>query len=373
MSHYMPWYASKPISGHWGWHWTMNHYNPDKVDADGRRSIASHDYPLIGTYDSSDSDVLECQVLLMKFTGIDGVIIDWYGIEDFYDYATIHRNTVHIINQLQKARLQFAICYEDRTIRKMIQEGHLPEEDAVKHGQEVMRFLQKNWFNSQGYLKVDARPALFVFGPQYFQADQWNQLFSLLPKRPFFYTLNRIQEGAPDGAFGWPPMHGGVTSPSQWHQYLDQLYNSSQDGRAIIGAAFPKFHDIYQDVGLHRSYGFLDDQDGQTFANTLDIGLNSASEIIQLVTWNDYGEGTMIEPTVGMGYRYLEMIQSRSRTALGKSFIYVATDLRLPVALYLLKKKYQDNPLVIKDLDKASGLLFSGNLSLARHLLKLYR
>ena len=60
MSHYMPWYASKPISGHWGWHWTMNHYNPDKVDADGRRSIASHDYPLIGTYDSSDSDVLEC-------------------------------------------------------------------------------------------------------------------------------------------------------------------------------------------------------------------------------------------------------------------------------------------------------------------------
>ena len=90
----------------------------------------------------------------MKFTGIDGVIIDWYGIEDFYDYTTIHRNTVHIIKQLQKARLQFAICYEDRTIRKMIQEGHLPEEDAVKHGQEVMRFLQKNWFNSQGISKL---------------------------------------------------------------------------------------------------------------------------------------------------------------------------------------------------------------------------
>ena len=29
--HYMPWYASKPISGHW----TMDRFNPDKVGAGG--------------------------------------------------------------------------------------------------------------------------------------------------------------------------------------------------------------------------------------------------------------------------------------------------------------------------------------------------
>ncbi len=33
MVHYMPWFASKSISGNWGWHWTMNRYNPDEVDA----------------------------------------------------------------------------------------------------------------------------------------------------------------------------------------------------------------------------------------------------------------------------------------------------------------------------------------------------
>ena len=79
----------------------------------------------------------------MKFTGIDGVIIDWYGIEDFYDYTTIHRNTVHIIKQLQKARLQFAICYEDRTIRKMIQEGHLLKKTRLSMVRRSCAFYRK--------------------------------------------------------------------------------------------------------------------------------------------------------------------------------------------------------------------------------------
>src|SRR5437879_3456638 len=25
LAHYMPWFESKPVSGHWGWHWTMGH------------------------------------------------------------------------------------------------------------------------------------------------------------------------------------------------------------------------------------------------------------------------------------------------------------------------------------------------------------
>lgn len=39
--HYMPWYESKPISGKWGWHWTMNYYNPDEILPNGQNKIAS--------------------------------------------------------------------------------------------------------------------------------------------------------------------------------------------------------------------------------------------------------------------------------------------------------------------------------------------
>ena len=55
------------------WYWTMNHFNPDRVSNNGRREVAAHDYPLIGLYDSNDSHVLECHVLLMKFASIEGL------------------------------------------------------------------------------------------------------------------------------------------------------------------------------------------------------------------------------------------------------------------------------------------------------------
>jgi hypothetical protein len=89
MAHYMPWYQSPAVMGAWGWHWTMDHFNPNQKDADGQPSIASHHPPLTGPYDSSDDALLEYQVLLMKLSGIDGVIVDWYGFEDFQDYGLI--------------------------------------------------------------------------------------------------------------------------------------------------------------------------------------------------------------------------------------------------------------------------------------------
>ncbi len=79
LAHYMPWFAARPLSPSWGWHWTMNHFDPEK-QTEGKREIASHFHPLIGPYDSSDVDVIEYHLLLMKLAGIDGVVVDWYGL-----------------------------------------------------------------------------------------------------------------------------------------------------------------------------------------------------------------------------------------------------------------------------------------------------
>ena len=172
LAHYMPWYVAKPHSRVWGWHWTMNHFNPDRVSNNGRREVASHDYPLIGLYDSNDPHVLECHVLLMKFAGIEGVVIDWYGIEDFRDYAAIHRNTQHLIKYIKKAELQFAICYEDQTVKHMVEGKHLQKQKDSVHKQKVLKSIDNNWFGDDAYMKVDGRPVLLVFGPQYFKRKQ---------------------------------------------------------------------------------------------------------------------------------------------------------------------------------------------------------
>ena len=117
MIHYMPWFQTPYSLGgnSWGLHWTLNHFNPNVI-TDGYRQIDSWFYPLSAPYDSIDPAVLEYHVLLMKLGGIDGVIVDWYGPDNYYDYAINDARTLALLNFIQKAGLKFALCYEDATI-----------------------------------------------------------------------------------------------------------------------------------------------------------------------------------------------------------------------------------------------------------------
>ena len=55
MVHYMPWFEADPLHKRWGWHWTMNHYHPERMIG-AKQEAASHYTPLIGLYDSNDPD-----------------------------------------------------------------------------------------------------------------------------------------------------------------------------------------------------------------------------------------------------------------------------------------------------------------------------
>ena len=363
--HYMPWYSSKSVSGDWGWHWTMNKFNPEHIKKNGQREIASHQYPLIGPYDSNDPDALVCQVLLMKLAGINGVIIDWYGIKPFRDYSTIHRNTKHLIKYIKRAGLEFAICYEDQTVRHMVENRFLPFTEVEVHGQQVMQWVDKNWLNDSAYLELDGRPVVLVFGPQYFNRSHWSRITTGLMSDPQLFGLPHVwQESGMNGKFGWPPVTGGqIISPSIWRKYLDNLQKS--DSTLFISVAFPAFHDIYQTAGVHDSYGFIDNRGGQTFIETFNLAWQSNSTIIQVATWNDYGEGTAIEPTTDSGYFYLEIIQRYT----DKKSIFDSIDLRLPISLYQLRKESTISSKYSTVLDQATTLLFDGQCKLASQMI----
>ena len=368
MVHYMPWYASKPFSGHWGWHWTMDHFNPDNIGPNGKQTIASHYQPLTGAYDSNDPALLEYQVLLMKFTGIDGVIIDWYGRENFRDYSDIHRNSLNLIKHIKKAGLKFAICYEDQSVKHLINDKKIKISNDLSYAKKEFLWMEKNFFADESYLRVNSQPVLLIFGPQHFKKNQWNQIVSVLKNKVQLFTLphlnNQIQ-GA--GSFGWPPVHDGQKiTKDVWMDYLQKLY-MNHNRKPFIASAFPQFHDIYQQAGIHKSYGYLDSSEGNTFEVTFQMALKSSSEIIQVATWNDYGEGTMIEPTKEFGYRYLEFLQAYYIK--NHEHPFHKNDLQLPIKLYQLRKKYQNSNSISRELEQASLFLFDSKIKEARDIL----
>ena len=163
-------------------------------------------------------------------------------------------------------------------------------------------------------------------------------------------------------------MDGGrKVVPADWQKYLRDLYSRGAKGESIIAPVFPKFHDIYKEAGTRASYGYLDDQGGKTFEQTLELAWKSNSGLIQIATWNDYGEGTMIEPTKEFAYRYLESIQRRF--AADKKFAYTPWDLRLPMMLHQLRKHHAGNRGVTAELNQASKLLFASRTGEVKTLL----
>jgi hypothetical protein len=374
MVYYMPWFSAKPFKADWGWHWTMDRFNPDTSNTLGQREIASWYYPLIGPYDSSDPAVLEYHVLLMKLGGIDGVIVDWYGAADFMDYSINNQATMKLFEFTRKAGLKFAICYEDQTIQHMIDGHHLTADHAIAQARDEMRYLQTHWFADPSYLRLKGQPVLLNFGPQYFmQNTNWVDIFSALAasnQPAFFNEDNRLPVSL--GAFSWPPMWmsqtpgtGGVLSEAALKSYLANFDQKADSWPAFISSAFPRFHDIYQRTGEPNYLGYLGDHHGDTFRETLSRGMTNSSAIVQIVTWNDFGEGSVIEPTKEYGYRDLGIIQDFRRQYLQSDFSYDTNDLALPLRFYNLRRQYHTNPTVSAELDQIFTGLVSGKIETA--------
>jgi hypothetical protein len=150
---------------------------------------------------------------------------------------------------------------------------------------------------------------------------------------------------------------------------LNAAYVKVSGADYVIASVFPGFHDIYQEANVGPSYGYIDDNDGETFAFTFQKALEIDPNVIQVVTWNDYGEGTVVEPTFEHGYQYLEMVQNIKIEHIDSSFIYRSEDLTIPIQIYNLRKQHKSDQQFNDQLDRAVNAVFAEKIDIARTIL----
>jgi glycoprotein endo-alpha-1,2-mannosidase len=355
--HYMPWFQSKLVSGYWGSHWKMKNKNPDVIDGNGKRQIASHYYPLIGPYDSKDPDVVEYHLLLMKYAGVDAVIIDWYGSHVVNDYKVNLTGSNAIIDKLDETGIKFAIAYEDFTAEVVAAQT---TKSALQAAQADVEYLKANYFSNSQYVNIDEAPLLLTFGPRYFKTpSQWTTIFSSLDKKPKFLPLwNHTQyTGENDrGEFSWVDFNESLSD-------LSNFYNRLPHIEIGMGSAYPRFHDFYEEGGTGSSYGYVPYNEGQTLENTLNKAKERGAEHLQLVTWNDFGEGTVIEPTQEDQFECLQMIQEFTGVPYG------VAELQLIHQYYLKKVKYKTDATATQKLQQAFSALTRLEVDKAKSLL----
>jgi len=368
LMHYMPWYETPQVRQKWGAHWTghKNEHNPSNVDEKGLPDIWSHYHPLIGLYDSTDPAVLECQLLEMKLAGVNGVIIDWYGISKNADFPDIHNASIAMFDACGVHGMKFAACYEDRTVELLKNWGKVANEEIPAHVAENFTWLQQNWFGKPQYFQFEGSPLVLNFGPIFVKDPAvWSSAKSGVNPQPRLFGLHHLWQAAGmDGGFSWvhtEPFNGDPSPDEIVRRLAETHAYRSPDPSKAIPSAYPGFNDVYE-----QSLLSLDRRGGRTIRETLRASMEGPWPLIQLVTWNDYGEGTVIEPTHEDGYDALEAIQEARRKELGEKFTFTAEDLRLPARLLSLRKSGLNSK---ADLDRISILLANGQCAEASALL----
>ncbi len=262
--------------------------------------------------------------------------------------------------------MKFAACYEDRSVEYMVKQGKLRRNQVADHLADNLQWMQAHWFIQPQYFRFHFRPLLLNFGPMFIRdAKVWQSALAAVRDRPAFYALQYLWKGVgADGGFTWvyPNAWDGSPDAATVRNRLRATFGSiSANPDQVIISAFPGFRDVYQ-----QHYPVIDHRNGETMRQTLQVGMKGPWPIIQLVTWNDYGEGTMIEPTHEFGYVFLEIIQQARREESGGTFLFTAEDLRLPASLYAQRKKRIAS---VSALDRISRLLSEGACKEARRLL----
>lgn len=394
-AHVMVSFRTPPDDGHWrGWNHSnklVNH-DPNQLDEAGRRDIASTYYPSIGPYDMTDPDLVEYHCQLASMAGIDGFMFDLgYFIEPDTGEPTWRVESMRLYREaMARYGLQAVLIYEDK-YHWIYNDTISTREAAVAGAVSDM----ENWLDLFAPIQytIGRRPlmGLFSYGHQTNEKGEgrlkpaelqtWLQGFPEA-ERPIVVTqwLREEHFGILNGQFEW--MH--MIKPPEKHPYRkigsvaiteDLLQRKRTDAARNIQRGDANFHlpsawvgfDDKGVMGWGAGRRVTPREHGAQYRATWEAGLASGLPVTQIVTWNDWFEGSNIEPAVEFGTRYLE--QTREYTAKWHGRAPAPADFRLPIWIYKIRKSTNDAE-HLAAMDRASRALRQGQLADAAELVE---
>lgn len=319
-------------SGRWRT-WQNNKHNPEKRTSDGRRDIASVFYPSIGLYDVSDPDYIDCACQLMHLAGIDAITFFTPNTADGWRMNALKRwgDVMKKYNLTGMPRPQPKSRVEDLDQLMAV----FKPVAFTYHGRPLLPF-----FN----IDPSTLPAL----------SHWKESFAPASKPILVKWLQQTCSPPFDGGFDWV---GDATHPDRsisqkgdWKRYFDaRLAREGYDSdvrrarqllekgamSVYIDGVNPGFDDSAVN-GWGRGSHYIERANGETYRYRWKRAVENGFDLACIPTWDDWGEGSMIEPTVEFGNLYLEI--TREYTAKFKGIAPRSGNFDLPQWIYLIRK-----------------------------------
>lgn len=314
LCHYMSWFQWRVVDGvqaqsHWAWQGDHTSHDPSHISQTGRRDIASVYYPRIGVYDSADPAVIDYHIRSAQAAGIEGFVVDWYRPRDPVDQAM---NL--LFDRAEALDFKIAVCLEEKMCFPDWYAA-ADREAALARGRELVGYLLDTYADRPAYWRINDRPAIFVFngwgdwgehGEKTFTGEEWGRLAAELGRQDWYVIPQHfnLEGDFVRAAFGWI----GEAGTREWfhEQGQKQLADGAFD--FYVGPANPGFDDrgVWGWGNGPRYQPHLGTATYETYWRLNDRYRPAA---IQIATWNDFGEGTVIEPTAENGTLYLDVTE----------------------------------------------------------------
>ena len=278
LAFYYPWYGT-PDGPSRAW----VHWNPHRSHHD-----SAHD-PAYGLYDSRDPETVRRHIREAKSAGIDGFIASWWGPYGFEDLAFDV-----LMNVAEEEDFLVSIYYE---------QAGTPFEIVS----DLAYFLSRHG-DSPALLHADGRPVIFFYVRVMlaFTLAQFETVFAQLEDRG--RTIFAVADGLSgdyltvfDGVHTYNPV--GVALNDIAAQYASMSLLTRAQGRLFAATIIPGYDEAYKASYLT----YLDREGGETYRQYWALARATTPHWILITSYNEWHEGSEIEPSVEFGTTYLEI------------------------------------------------------------------
>jgi hypothetical protein len=291
--------------------------------------------PLLGWYDEGSDLVMNKHIEWMQSNAINFVVFDWYYIEE--RKVVLEHALAAFMRSPIKANTKFSLLWANHS--------NMPKN--LGDWQAMVRYWVKYYFPRSDYLRINDRPAIFIFSADTLQKQAATfgsdtatllEVAQVIAKDNGFIGINFIA-----GTGGYLSMIQGTAKKSGYTMF--SAYNYHQGPLTVDNTPSRSYEELDQGYRSHwqrfmekgdlplivpmtsgwdkRPWGGskdpLHDNSFSTPAQfeahlreakrLMDTNPDKTKRMGVVCCWNEFGEGSYIEPTKKDGFSYLEKVK----------------------------------------------------------------
>jgi hypothetical protein len=273
------------------------------------------DLPL-NLYASGDTATVTRQVDMAREAGIDALVSAWYGPLDNNPTET---NFKALLTASERAGLKAALLLETDNDQFFPSRAEMIR--ALRH------FLTVHAVQP-GYLRVDGRPVILIWNPKSVYGadgrrvnaksaaavDAWASLLrdvdpehkALWIAEGDFFDVLRVFDGIFPYSIAWSP--DPTIQLASYGRTVRDRATSPGSRKMWVATAMPGYDDTR--IKGRTSTFAVPRQDGGYYERTFQGAINSQPDWVVITSFNEWLEGTQIEPSRSYGRRYLDLTRT---------------------------------------------------------------